>query len=282
MSLEKDAMLNSININASALIALQNLQAVQQQLAQEQTIISTGRKINSPKDNAAVWSIAQTMKGRVTSLDSVTDSLTRSQSTIDVAMSAGQQVSDLLQQMKAKALAASDTSLDATSRDALNQDFKQLRDQINRVVNAADFNGVNMVKHNGATLAALANDSGSSRITVQAEDLSLGGGNVTLSASASFSTASQASAFIATLDADLQNVNLAMTHLGTGSNALASQQKFVGSLQNALNQGISNLVDADMAAESAKLQALQTKQQLAIQALMIANQSSSILLQLFR
>lgn len=282
MSLEKDAMLNSININASALIALQNLQAVQQQLAQEQTIISTGKKINSPKDNAAVWSIAQTMHGRVTSLDAVTDSLTRGQSTIDVAMSAGEQVSDLLQQMKAKALAASDTSLDATSRDALNQDFKQLRDQINRVVNAADFNGVNMVKHSGTTLAALANDAGSSRITVQAQDLSLGGSNVTLSATASFGSASQASAFIATLDADLQNVNLAMTHLGTGSNALASQQKFVGSLQNALNQGISNLVDADMAAESAKLQALQTKQQLAIQALMIANQSSSILLQLFR
>jgi flagellin len=275
-------MLNSINVNASALIALQNLQAVQQQLAQEQTIISTGKKINSPKDNAAVWSIAQTMQGRVTSLDAVNDSLTRGQSTIDVAMSAGQSVSDLLQQMKAKALAASDTSLDATSREALNEDFKQLRDQINRVVNAADFNGVNMVKHNGTTLAALANDSGSSRVTVQAQDLSLGGSNVTLSATASFGSAGQASAFIGTLDADLQNVNLAMTHLGTGSNALASQQKFVGSLQNALNEGISNLVDADMAAESAKLQALQTKQQLAIEALTIANQSSSILLQLFK
>ncbi len=229
-----------------------------------------------------MWSIANTMQGRVMSLDAVKDSLNRSQSTIDVAMSAGQQVSDLLQQMKAKALAASDTSLDAVSRDALNQDFKSLRDQINRVVNNADFNGVNMVKSGGTTLAALANDSGSSRITVRAQDLSLGGSNVTLSATASFATAGAASAFIATLDTDLQNVNLAMTHLGTGSNTLSSQMKFVGSLQDSLNNGISNLVDADMAAESAKLQALQTKQQLAIQALMIANQSSQILLQLFK
>jgi flagellin len=275
-------MLNSINLNASALIALQNLSAIQQQLAQEQTIIATGKKINSPKDNGAVWSIAQTMHGKVMSLDAVKDSLNRGQSTIDVALSAGQQVSDLLQQMKAKALAASDTSLDSVSRAALNTDFKQLRDQISRVVSSADFNGVNMVKHNGATLYALANDSGSSRLTVQAQDLSLGGGNVTLTAAASFNTASQASAFIGTLDADLENVNLAMTHLGTGSNAMASQLKFVGSLQDSLNTGISNLVDADMAAESAKLQALQTKQQLAIQTLMIANQSSSILLQLFR
>ncbi len=275
-------MLNSINTNASALIALQNLSSIQQQLAQEQEIISTGKKINSPKDNGAIWSIAQTMTGKVISLDAVKDSLNRGQSTIDVAMSAGQQVSDLLQQMKAKALAASDTSLDTTSRAALNADFKQLRDQINRVVNNADFNGVNMVKHNGTTLYALANDSGSSRLTVQAQDLSVGGSNVTLSTAASFTTAASASAYIATLTADIENVNLAMTHLGTGSNAMASQLKFVGSLQDSLNTGISNLVDADMAAESAKLQALQTKQQLAIQALMIANQSNSILLQLFR
>ncbi len=177
-------MLNSINLNASALIALQNLSSIQQQLAQEQEIIATGKKINSPKDNGAVWSIAQTMQGKVISLDAVKDSLNRGQSTIDVAMSAGQQVSDLLQQMKAKALAASDTSLDTVSRAALNADFKQLRDQINRVVNNADFNGVNMVKHSGTTLYALANDSGSSRLTVQAQDLSLGGGNVTLSSAA--------------------------------------------------------------------------------------------------
>ena len=73
-----------------------------------------------------------------------------------------------------------------------------------------------------------------------------------------------------------------MTHLGTGSNAMASQMNFVGSLQDSLNEGISNLVDADMAAESAKLQALQTKQQLGVQALSIANQSTSIMLTLFR
>jgi flagellin len=275
-------MLNSINTNASALVALANLQAVQNELAQTQNIISTGKKINSAKDDAATWSIANTMQGRVTSLDAVKDSLNRGQSTIDVAMAAGQQVSDLLTQMKAKALAAADTSLDTTSRQALNEDFKALRNQISTIVSSADFNGVNMVKSGGATLAALANDSGSLRVTVRAQDLSLGGVNVTLSATASFSSAGAASAYIATLDTDLNNVNIALTHLGTGSNALSSQMTFVGSLQNALTNGVSNLVDADMAVESAKLQALQTKQQLAVEALMIANQSSSILLSLFR
>jgi flagellin len=274
--------LNSINTNASALVALQNLASTQSSLQATQSIISTGKKINTAKDNGAIWSIAQTMQGKVDALSAVQDSLNRAQSTIDVAMSAGQQVSDLLTQMKAKVLAASDTSLDSVSRDALNQDFKSLRDQIGKVVNNADFNGVNMVKSGGTTVYALANDSGSAKLTVAAQDLSLGGANVTLSATASFATAAAASAYIATLDTDLAKVNTALTNLGTGSNALADHLKFVKNLQGSLQTGISNLVDADMAAESATLQALQTKQQLGVQALSIANQSTSIMLNLFR
>jgi flagellin len=274
--------LNSINTNASALTALSNLAMTQSSLQSTQNIISTGKTINSAKDNGAVWSIAQTMTGKVTSLDAVKDSLNRAQSTIDVAMSAGQQVSDLLTQMKAKALAASDTSLDTTSRSALNADFKSLRDQITAVVNNADFNGVNMVKSGGTTVYALANDTGSSKLTVAAENLSLGGSTVTLSATASFTSASTASAYISTIDSNLTAVNTALTKLGTGSNALASHLNFVQSLQNSLQTGISNLVDADMASESATLQALQTKQQLGVQALSIANQSTSIMLSLFR
>ena len=274
--------LNSINTNASAMLALANLSNTQMDLASTQNIISTGKKINSAKDNGAVWSIAQTMQGKVSAFDSVKDSLNRAQSTIDVAMSAGQQVSDLLTQMKAKALAASDTSLDSTSRTALNEDFKSLRDQIGKVVSNADFNGINMVKSGGTTVYALANDTGSSKLTVAAQDLSLGGANVSLSATASFNSAATASAYIATLDTNLTAVNTALTKLGTGSNALASHLKFVSGLQNSLQTGISNLVDADMASESAKLQALQTKQQLGIQALSIANQSTGTLLSLFR
>ena len=274
--------LNSINTNSAALVALQNLMSTQSDLAKTQNIISTGKKINNAKDNGAVWSIAQTMQGKVASLDSVKDSLNRAQSTIDVAMSAGEQVSDLLTQMKAKALAASDSTLDTTSRQALNADFKSLRDQITQVVSNADFNGINMVKSGGTTIYALANDTGSSKMTVAAEDLSLGGANITLTAAASFNSAASASAYISTLDTDMTNVNTALTNLGTGSNALAAHLKFVNNLQNSLTTGISDLVDANMAAESAQLQALQTKQQLGVQALSIANQSTSIMLSLFR
>jgi len=275
-------MTNSINTNASAITALSNLTMTQSALATTQNIISTGKTINSAKDNGAIWSIANTMTGKVSALDAVKDSLNRAQSTIDVAMAAGNQVSDLLTQMKAKVLAASDTSLDSTSRASLNTDFKSLRDQIASATANADFNGINMVKSGGTTIQALANDSGSSKLTVAAEDLSLGGANVTLSATASFATAAAASAYITTINTDLTNVNTALTKLGTGSNALASHLTFVTTLQNSLTTGISNLVDADMASESAKLQALQTKQQLGIQALSIANSATSTLLSLFR
>jgi flagellin len=274
--------LNSINTNASALTALSNLAATQTQLTATQNIISTGKKINSAKDNGATWSIANTMAGKVSSLDAVKDSLNRATSTIDVALSAGQQISDLLTQIKAKVLAASDTSLDSTSRASLNQDFKSLRDQIASAASNADFNGVNLIKSGGTAIAALSNDSGTSRLTIAAEDLSLGGSNVTLSATASFATAAAASAYIGTINTDITNVNTALTKLGTSSNAIASKLTFVSSLQDSLTTGISNLVDADLASESARLQALQTKQQLGIQALAIANSSSSSLLTLFR
>jgi flagellin len=272
----------SVNTNQGAITALANLTMTQSALAATQNVISTGKTINSAEDNGAIWSIANTMTGKVSALDAVKDSLNRAQSTIDVAMAAGSQVSDLLTQMKAKVLAAADSSLDSTSRAALNTDFKSLRDQITSATANADFNGINMVKSGGTTIQALANDSGSSRLTVAAQDLSLGGSNVTLSATASFATAAAASAYIGTINTDLTNVNTALTKLGTGSNTLASHLKFVTTLQNTLTTGISNLVDADMAQESAKLQALQTKQQLGVQALSIANSSTSSLLSLFR
>ena len=275
-------MTYSINTNAGALVALQNLTSTQMDLAKTQNVISTGKTVNTAADNGAVWAIANTMSGKVTALGAVKDSLNRASSTIDVAMSAGQQVSDLLSQLKAQALAASDTSLNTASRTSLNQNFKALLSELTTVVSNASFNGVNMINSGGTTIYALASDTGSSKITVAAQSLALGGANVTIAAAASFATAAAASAYVATLTTSIANVNTALTNLGTGSNAIASQLKFVSGLQNSLNNGISNLVDADMAAESAKLQALQTKQQLGIQALSIANQSTSALLSLFR
>jgi len=275
--------MNSVNTNVGAMVALQNLAATQNDLSVTQARINTGLKISSAKDNGAIWAIAQNQRSTSQSLNAVKDSLQRASSTVDVALSAGESVSDLLLQMKEKALAASDVTLDTNSRTALNDDFKSLRDQIAKVVANADFNGANMVKSSGSQIQALANADGSSVISVAAQDLSLGGSAMgSLAATSSIGTQTLASGMIATVDSAITAVSSSLAKLGTGSKALQSHLTFVGKLQDTLDAGIGNLVDADLAKESAKLQALQTKQQLGIQALAIANQSSSVLLSLFR
>ncbi len=273
---------NSINTNLGALVALQNLTATQEDLTTTQNRISTGLKIATAKDNGAIWAIAQSQRAASTSLDSVKDSLSRVSSTVDVALAAGQSVSDLLTQMQQKALAASDTSLDTASRAKLNQDFVSLRDQITKAITNADFNGANLIKGGAVDLAALANADGSSRLTVKAQNLSLGGGIITVAATGTIGTATLATTMIATIKTSLDNVNTALASLGTSSKALNTHLTFIGKLKDSLDAGVGNLVDADLAKESAKLQALQTKQQLGIQALSIANSSSQSLLGLFR
>jgi flagellin len=274
--------MESINTNVGAMIALQNLNSTSSQLQMTQNIISTGLKVSSAKDNGAVYAIAQNQRATVSSLDAVTDSLNRNASVVDVAMSAGDSITDLLTQMKSKALAASDTSLDTTSRDAMQTDFNSLRDQITSTIANASFNGIDILDGSTATLSALANASGTATLTVQGQNMSLGGSIVTVGTSASFSTASSAAALLTTIDTSINKVSAALAELGTSSTALQNHITFVGKLQDSINQGIGNLVDADMATESSKLQALQTKQSLGVQALSIANQSTSTVLSLFR
>jgi flagellin len=275
-------MPNSVNTNVGAMIALQNLNMTNSELAITQGRINTGKRINSAKDNGAIWAIAQNQRATSRSLDAVRESLQRAQSTVDVAISAGETVSDLLLQMKEKALAAADASLDNTSRSALNEDFKALRDQLAKAVSTADFNGVNMVKTAGSSIAALANADATAKITVAAQNLSLGGSIVTVAAAGTIGTIGVATTMIATVNSSIANVSTALSKLGTGSKALASHQNFINKLQDSIDAGIGNLVDADLAKESAKLQSLQTKQQLGVQALSIANQSPQVLLALFR
>jgi flagellin len=283
------SMTFSVNTNVGAMVALQNLNSTQQQLMTTQNRVNTGLKIASAKDNAAIWAIAQNQRATSNSLNSVISSLQRGQSTVDVALSAGNSVSDLLLQMKEKALAASDSTLDTNSRTALNDEFKSLRDQINKTVVNAVFNGGNMLLGastggTATTVKAIANADATSVITVQAQDLSLGGAalGAGVATTSTIGTVTTATAMITSLNTAIAGVSTALGKLGTGSKALSSHLTFINNLQNTVDAGIGNLVDADLAKESANLQALQTKQQLGIQALSIANQSSSILLGLFK
>ncbi|MBU3971420.1 MAG: flagellin [Alphaproteobacteria bacterium] len=275
-------MSNSVNTNTGAQIALQNLNATNAALAITQNRINTGKSVASAKDNGAIWAIAQGQRADIGALGAVKQSLDRGIAAVDVALAAGETVSDLLLQLKEKALSATDASLKTSARAALNEDFKALRDQIATVTANAEFNGVNLLKTGATGFAALANVTGTSSLTVGAEVLALGGANVTISTTQSIDTLTKATASLTAVTTSIDKVSASLARLGTKSNALSTHLTFVGKLSDALEAGVGNLVDADLAKESAKLQALQTKQQLGVQALGIANQTPQLVLSLFR
>jgi flagellin len=277
-----DMGVQSINTNVSAMLALQNLNASQTELRSVEQRIATGQKVSSAKDNGAIFAIATTQRASSRALDAVRESLQRGQSVVDVSAASGEIISDLLIQMKEKALAAADAQLNTNSRAAMNADFVSLRDQITKAVNNGGFNGANLIKSGALDVSALADETGQSLLTVKAQDLSLNSANVRVTPTTSVSTVSAASGALSLVNESLQNVSLALAKLGTGGRALSTHLVFVNKLQDAIDAGIGNIVDADLAKESARIQALQTKQQLGFQALSIANQGPGQLMSLFR
>jgi flagellin len=296
---------NSINTNSAAMVALQNLTATQNQLGIVQNRIDTGLKIASAKDNGAIWAIAQTEKAQATSLDAVTNSLNNGKSVLDTTLQAGGQLTDILNQMRQKALAASDAGIDDPSRIQYQTEFVKLGQSYANVVASSSFNGVNLVDASTGNVAAIGSADGTIKVTsshvalnaavVFASSLLVTAGTVTAPATTATvdqvtgvpstwgdGTGAAAAAALASIDVSIKSVTQGLSSFGVDSKAVDNQLSLVGKLQDSLTTGIGNLVDANLAQESASLQALQTKQQLGVQALSIANQSTSVLLGLFR
>ena len=272
----------SVNTNAGAAVALQYLTATQGQLDKTQSAIDSGLKVANARDDGAVFAIAQNQRSQVAGYSAVINSINNATSAVDVALSAGQSISDLLIQMKTKALAAADSSLDTASRQALNANFTALRDQITTIVTNATFNGFNLVNGSTTKITALASADGARRITTDAQNMKLSGSIVTVKLTNTISTQAKASTLVATIQSSLTNVNSALAKLSAGAAKFSIQAGFAQKLSDTLTAGIGNLVDANMASESAKLQALQVRQQLGVQALSIANQGPQTILSLFR
>lgn len=273
----------SVHTNQSALIALQNLNKTNDGLAEAQDRISTGLKVQGPKDNASVWGIAQAQRADLGSLSAVKMSLDRASSIADVTLAAGESISDLLIEIKQKVVAAMDPSLDSAARTALDSDFKALIRQISQSADAAEFDGANLL--NGSltsNISFLANAAADDYVTLSTSDFSLGGSIITVASTASITTATLASAVLTDIETSIGLVNQSLGDLGAQAKQIEAHSKFVTKLQDVLTSGIGNLVDADLAKESARLQALQVQQQLGAQALSIANSAPQIILSLFK
>lgn len=276
-------MTNSVHTNTAAAIALQNLTRTNDRLGDVQNRVSTGLKVQGAKDNAAIWAIAQGQRADIGALSAVKQSLDRATSIADVALSTGESVSDLLNQLKEKVVAAKDQSLKTQSRKLLDADFKALLRAIKSAVDNASFDGGNVL--NGTLtngIRFLANAEANAFVTLSGKNLSLGGSIIELSLSDSLLTLTGATTALNKLDDSINQLNAALGELGAQAKQITAHNGFVSKLMDSLEAGVGNLVDADLAKESARLQALQVQQQLGAQALSIANSAPQIILSLFR
>ena len=281
----------SVNTNVGAMAALQSLTSTQKDLATTQNRINTGLSVSSTKDDSASYTIAQGLRGDLGGLKAVSSSLSRAKSVTDVAVAGAEQISDIVNQMQAKARQSADKGIDTATRDALNKDFTALRDQITTIVNASDFNGTNLLKASGGTVTALQSlqDSDTSStawnpdsLTVANQSLDLGGSTITVASTGKIDSQAAAQTMVDTLETTKNNLKTTLSTLGAASRKIDAQSAFTSKLSDVIDGGIGNLVDADLAKESARLQALQVKQQLGVQALSIANQAPQTITSLFR
>ena len=289
----------SVNTNQGAMVALQTLNRTNSQMEKTQNAIATGLKVASAKDNGALFAIGNKMRSDVGAYDRVRESADRATAILDTAIAAGESVMELLNEMKGKALAATQVGNSASAQAALDADFVQLRNQIVSIVENASFDGANMIRNfqaNGTT-ANTVNDAVSLGDAAGGNTITIAGAGMQLRATTAavavgeimrfgqdqgIATTGAATTAVGLVNTTIDNLGTRLATWGAGAKRLEVHRTFIGKLQDALNNGIGAIVDADLAKESAKLQALQVKQQLGVQALSIANSSSQTALSLFR
>ena len=280
--------MSSILTNNSAMVALQTLKGINSNLAKTQDEISTGKKVANAQHNAAIWAISKVMETDQSSFKTIQSNLNLGEAVVTTARTGGEKVQKLLDEMKQ--LAAGGAS-DANDWATINSQIVAKKDQITAIVNATQMNGVNLLKTNpiaGQTdfsvLASIDRTAGNAvtakvSITVASVDFEADIAGATVTAVTSRTTAQTA---LTEIEALLTIAKDGVAQLGTAAKRINDQSNFVADLADSLKAGIGALVDADMEEASARLQALQTQQQLGVQALSIANQAPQTILALFK
>ncbi|MDF1772658.1 MAG: flagellin [Pseudophaeobacter sp. bin_em_oilr2.035] len=277
--------MTSILTNNGAMVALQTLNSINMNLENTQNAISTGKDVATAKDNSAIWAISKVMESDVAGFNAVSDSLALGESTVAVATAGAEQITDLLREMKEKVTTATGENVD---HNKIKAEVDELKKQITSIIKGSQFNGANLLNKNGGDLTVLSsldrNGTGTSS-TVSASNITVSSvnfeDNLTLSG-IDVSDSSQAELSIAKIEALIQTAVDGAAALGASAARIEKQSEFVSKVSDAMKSGIGALVDTDMEAASARLKALQTQQQLGVQALSIANSAPQTLQQLFR
>ena len=278
--------MSSIHTNTSAMSALNTLKNINNSLSNTQNRISSGLKIESGKDNAAYFSISETMTGDSRIYKAIDESLTLTQNSISAARLGAETVVDLANDFVERVAFAQGGTEE--TRGDVQKELDQLVARINTTISQSTFNGSDLV--NGTTAVTVvtgisrtaAGSINTTSVTFNQQDL---GAIASALGAIDLMTASTT----ALMEDLLQNAESALgsaiasaTAFGIAEKSVEMQKEFLGELTNRIDAGVGSMVDANMEAEAAELQALQVQQQLATQALSIANQSPQNILSLFR
>ena len=291
--------MSSLLTNASAMTALQTLQSTNKNLATTQNRIATGERVSTAQDNAAYWSIATTMRSDNKALSSVQDALGLGAGRLDTAytaMDAAIKVVDEIKQKVVSAFGASDED-----KGKIQTEIGQYIEQLKGIATSANYAGSNLLAtdDDATELSIVSSYNRASDGTVSVGTITVDLEAITLMSedgqtatallgdvldidveAADDDTALQT--ILDDLETVLSSMATAAATLGSAKTRVDLQQDFASKLADAIDRGVGQLVDADMNAESARLSALQTQQQLGVQALSIANQNSQNILSLFR
>ncbi|MGP9821874.1 flagellin N-terminal helical domain-containing protein [Salinarimonas sp. NSM] len=314
--------MSSLLTNSAAMTALQTLTSTNKKMEVTQNRISTGQRVSSAADNAAYWSIATTMRSDNKALSAVQDALGLGAATVDVMYTALNSTVEVVSEIKAKITAAAQPGVDrgkiqseiselqnqlntiassavfngenwlsfdstdaaaAANREIVSSFTRTATGAVSLETTTVAITGTLLVDTNAAAAGILDQDrsgafalAGASVTGTSVVDLDVN------AAAADADTAADMQQLIGLVDAALSDITDAATNLGAIKNRIGLQQDFVKGLKDSIDRGVGQLVDADMNAESTRLQALQVQQQLGIQALSIANSNSQNILSLFR
>lgn len=273
--------LNSVNTNSSAMVALQSLNRTNESLAMTQKRVSTGFRVADAKDDGAAFAVAQTIRTDIAGLTAANEQLGNSKGILGTALSGLTKVSDAMANIRTTLVRLADDTLNATQRAQYQSQYTEMRGQMEDFIEDATYNGQNLLDITNATsFSATRNETGTT-YTINSVD---GSGTLLVAAAAPTDAAAAQAAL-----ADGGDFSTVMASIGNALNTFGSNNKYIAQQLSynsekidALNEGMGALIDADLAKESAKLQALQIRQQLGTQALSIANQAPQALLSLFR
>ncbi|NIZ62877.1 flagellin [Sedimentitalea sp. CY04] len=281
--------MTSILTNSGAMVALQTLSAVNTNLTDAQNEISTGKRVGAASDNAAVWAISKTMESDIAGFEAISESLHVGEATVAVASAGAEQIVEKLTEIKELIVSAQSENVDHAK---IQNDIAKKSDQVASIIAAAQFNGANLlmdtIDGTATSLSVLASldrvgATGvptSTPITINALDFVT---NIDLGADLTVITDSaDAASALTEIEAFLSTAINGAAALGADSARLKDQGEFVSKLTDSMKMGVSSMTDTDMEEASARLKALQTQQQLAVQSLSIANGAPEALMQLFR